>query len=267
LLFRLNTALLTIVVFALVVGLTLVGVAFGHWLRERGEGIREPLGVVQGALVGFVALVLAFGLTMAVGRYEARRAAVVDEANTIGTTYLRAQLLPEPIRSRSLRLLEQYTDTRIALSETVPDSTPYRHDVAAGEVIQRKLWGLAGTAMNASPSTNPPRLYVESLNQMIDQSTTRLGALANRIPTPVIFLQIGLSAFAFCVLAIYLAMLGRAVLPALVGAVIVSLMLLVILDLDRPHRGLITVPDTALTAERASMDLPPAAAAPTPPPR
>jgi hypothetical protein len=267
LLFRLNTAVLTVVVFVVVIGFTLVGVALGRWLRERGEGIREPLGVVQGALIGFVALVLAFGLTMAVGRYEARRTAVVDEANTIGTTYLRAQLLPEPIRSQSMRLLEQYTDTRIALSESVPDSAPFRHDAAAGGVIQRKLWALAGQAMNASPSTNPPRLYVETLNEMIDQSTTRLGALANRIPTPVIFLQFGLSAFAFCVLATYLAMLGRAVFPALVGAVIVSLMLLVILDLDRPHRGLISVPDTALTVERASMNLPPAAEAPAPAPR
>jgi hypothetical protein len=166
-----------------------------------------------------------------------------------------------------MRLLEHYTDTRVGLSESVPDSSPFRREVAAGGVIQRKLWGLAGQAMDDSPSTNPPRLYVEALNEMIDQNTTRLGALANRIPTSVIFLQIGLSAFAFCVLATYLAMLGRAVFPALVGAVIVSLMLLVILDLDRPHRGLISVPDTALTVERASMNLPPAAAAPTPPPR
>ena len=77
-------------------------------------------------------------------------------------------------------------------------------------------------------------------------------------------LQIGLSALAFCVLETYLAMLGRAVFPALVGADIVSVMLLVILDLDRPHRGPIKVPDTALTVQRASMNLPPAAPAPPP---
>src|ERR1700733_2518290 len=100
LLFRLNTLTLAVVVATIVVGTTLVGLLLGRYLRERGEGLREPFGVVQGALVGFVALILAFGLTMAVGRYEARRAAVVDEANTIGTTYLRAQMLPEPIPTR-----------------------------------------------------------------------------------------------------------------------------------------------------------------------
>jgi hypothetical protein len=67
LLFRLSTLELTIVVFAVVVGTTLVGVALGRYLRDRGEGFREPFGVVQAALVGFVALILAFGLSMAVG--------------------------------------------------------------------------------------------------------------------------------------------------------------------------------------------------------
>ena len=67
-----------------------------------------------------VGLILAFGLTLAVGRYEARKAAVVDEANAIGTTNLRAQTLPEPLRSSSLQLLKTYTDTEIALSDAVP---------------------------------------------------------------------------------------------------------------------------------------------------
>ena len=70
-LFRLSSPVLATVVFAVVVGCTIVGVALGRYLRDRGESIREPLGVVQAALVGFVALILAFGLTMAVGRYDA----------------------------------------------------------------------------------------------------------------------------------------------------------------------------------------------------
>jgi hypothetical protein len=265
-LFRLNTLTLAIAVTTIVVGTTLVGVALGRYLRERGDGFREPFGVLQAALVGFVALILAFGLTMAVGRYEARRAAVVNEANTIGTSYLRAQLLPEPIRTRSMRLLTRYTDTRIALSDAVPGSSAFDRASAEGQGIQRQLWALAGDAINESPSSNASRLYVETLNEMIDEHTTRVATLANRIPDSVMFLQIGIAALAFGVLALYLAMLGRAVLPALVGALIVAVMLLVIFDLDRPHRGFITVPSTALVAQRASMDLPPSAAAPTRPP-
>jgi hypothetical protein len=70
--------------------------------RRPGDGaslehLREPLGILQGALVGFKGLVLAFGLSLAVGRYESRRADVANEANAIGTTYLRAQTLDEPV--------------------------------------------------------------------------------------------------------------------------------------------------------------------------
>ena len=150
-LFRLGTPALVLVVFAIVVGCTSIGVASGRYLRERGDGMREPLGVVQAALVGFVALILAFGLTLAVGRYEARRDALVDEANTIGTTYLRAQTLIEPVRAPSLRLLRQYTDDRIALSNAVPDSARFRRASRESQAIQRRLWGLAGEALNASP--------------------------------------------------------------------------------------------------------------------
>ena len=67
--------------------------------------------------------------------------------------------------------------------------------------------------MNDSPVGNASRLYVETLNEMIDAHTTRVAALANRIPDSVMYLQIGVAALAFGVLALYLAMLGRAVLP------------------------------------------------------
>ncbi len=258
--------MLVLVVFVVVFGCTVAGIALGRYLRERGESIREPLGVVQAALIGFVALILAFGLTMAVGRYDARRAAVVDEANVIGTTYLRAQTLVEPMRSESMRLLKKYTDSRIALSYSVPDTAAFRRTSAAGQVLQRKLWTLASEALTLSPQSSAPRLYVETLNEMIDAQSTRLATLENRIPDAVLYLQVGVSALAFGVLGLYLALLGRAVLPPLVGAIMVAVMLLVIFDLDRPHRGFIDVPATALVNERASMVPPPAAVGPALPP-
>src|SRR4029077_13364571 len=116
----------------------------GRAVRHRSEHIREPLGVLQSALLGLVGLVLAFGLALAVGRYESRRTAVVDDANAIGTTYLRAQTMPEPIRTRSLERLVLYTDTSIRLSRSVPGSADAREAVADGDLLQRQLWGLGG---------------------------------------------------------------------------------------------------------------------------
>src|SRR4051812_50004534 len=91
-------------------------------MRRHSQHLSEPLAVLQAALLGMVGLLLAFGLSMAVGRYESRRAAVVADANAIGTTYLRAQTLAEPVRTASLARLRAYTDTSLRLSKSVPST-------------------------------------------------------------------------------------------------------------------------------------------------
>ena len=256
---RLSSVELALVILAILFGATGLGIWIGRVLSRRRSGLKEPLGIMEAALVGLVALLLAFGLSMAVGRYQSRRDAVVLEANAIGTTYLRAQTLAEPMRSQSLELLKQYGDARIALSESVPDST--RFEVAANKSveIQNSLWALAGDALNRDPVASAPRLYVETLNEMIDAHTTRIAALDNRIPPPVLWLQILASALALGFLGMFLASHESGVFMALLAAGLVAVMLLVIFDLDRPERGLITIPDGPIVAVRASMDAPPAA--------
>ena len=263
--FRLSSVELALVLFAIVFGTTGLGLALGHYLRHRSEHLREPLGVLQAALLGLVGLVLAFGLALAVGRYESRRTAVVDDANAIGTTYLRAQTLAEPVRTRSLELLVRYTDTSIRLSRAVPTSAAQRQAVDDGQKLQRELWGLAGQALADAPVASAPRLYVETLNEMIDMQTVRVAALNNRVPGAVLAVEVTFAAVALGLLGFYLAILGRSVLPVLLAAGLISLLLLVTFDLDRPTRGLIRVPATPLTNLRESMDLPPAASGPSRP--
>src|SRR3954468_11581835 len=115
---------------------TAVGYVAGRYLREHEATLREPFGVLQGALLGLVGLILAFGLSLAVGRYQDRRAATVAEANAIGTTYLRAQLLEEPGRTQSLALLRRYTDQAIAVTGEVPSSAGMRRSTAAEGLLQ-----------------------------------------------------------------------------------------------------------------------------------
>jgi hypothetical protein len=263
--FRLTSLELVLILSAVIFGATCLGLFLGRYVRHRAEHLREPLGVLQSALLGLVGLVLAFGLALAVGRYESRREAVVDDANDIGTTYLRAQTLQEPIRTRSLGLLVRYTDTSIRLSQAVPMSDKARQTIADGQKLQRQLWGLAGQALAEAPIASAPRLYVETLNTMIDQQTVRVAALNNRVPGPVLAVEVIFAAVALGLLGFYLAILGRGVLPVLLAAALVCLLLLVTFDLDRPTRGLIKVPATPLTSLRASMELPPAAAAPSKP--
>jgi hypothetical protein len=262
--FRLSSVELGLILLAIVFGTTAVGLLLGRYLRHRSEHLREPVGILQAALLGLVGLVLAFGLALAVGRYESRRTAVVDEANAIGTTYLRAQTLPEPIRTQSLELLVRYTDTTIAYSSSIPNSAEARKAIAGGQLLQRELWGLAGQALADQPVASAPRLYVETLNEMIDMQTVHVAALNNRVPGAVLAVEVGGAAVALALLAFYLAILGRGVSTVMLAAGLITLLLLVTFDLDRPRRGLIEVPDDPLVSLRASMELPPAAAAPTP---
>jgi len=261
--FRLSTWELWLIVAGLVLGFVAVGYLIGRYLHLQAETLREPVGIVQGAFFALVGLILAFGLTLAIGRYDARRAAVVDDANTIGTTYLRAQTLAEPMRTRSLDLLREYADASLALSHAVPTTAGFAAAIAREDVIQRGLWSRAGDALDGAQRDSAPRLYVDALNEMIDQQTVRVAALNNRIPNAVLALEVFGAAFAFGLLALYTAMHGRGATTVVLAGALVTLLLLVIFDLDRPTRGLIRVPDAPLVALRKSMALPPAAHGPT----
>jgi hypothetical protein len=257
--FRLSSWELALIIFAVVGIATLMGLVAGRYLRKHSAALREPFGVLQAALLGVVGLILAFGLSLAVGRYEYRRAATVAEANAIGTTYLRAQLIAEPARSRSLELLRRYTTLAVTISNEIPNSAAMRRTTAKQGVLQRRLWRLAGEAMAAAPVASAPRLYVDSLNSTIDQQSVRLASLDNRVPGAVLALEVIGAAVALALLALHISILGRGLVAMLAAAALVTLLLLVTFDLDRPTRGLIKVPSAPLVSVRASMTLAPAA--------
>ena len=257
-LFRLSSPALILVLLVIIVGSSLAGLLVGRSRREHHHGLRESSGVLQGALLGFMGLVLAFGLSLALGRYEDRRAAVVDDANTIGTTYLRAQTLSEPVRSRSLPLLVAYTDAELQLTDEVSGSELAQRTVARASGLQRELWALAGQAVREEPTATAPRLYEDSLNAMIDQQAVRVAGLNNRVPTEVLLLELIGAAGAMFLVGLHVGLLGRSLTPLLLAAGLVAFLLFVNFDLDRPTRGFIKVPDAPLAALRASMDEPPA---------
>jgi hypothetical protein len=261
--FSLDSWQLGLVVFAVVGGGCAVGVLIGRYLRRHSDHYREGIGALQGALLGLVGLILAFGLSLAVGRYQDRRADVVNDANTIGTAYLRAQTLAEPQRSRSLALLRRYNDLAIRVTYEVPGSASLRATAAEQGRLQQMLWRLGGEAINGRPRDSAPRLYIDSLNAMIDQQGVRLAGLNNHPPNAVLLLELFGAALALGMLALYVSVLGRGLLPVVLAVVVVTFLVLVTFDLDRPTRGFITIPASSLLAEKATMSLPPAA----PPPR
>ena len=155
-LFDLSTAGLALVLFGACLGATALGTFLGRRVRHLSDNLSEPFGVLQAAMLGVVGLILAFGLSLALSRYEDRRAAIVDEANTIGTTYLRAQTLAEPVRSSSLELLVAYTESAIRLSNVHPGQRRggrRRRDRAADSAPTLG----AGRARRSMPRRRPAR--------------------------------------------------------------------------------------------------------------
>jgi hypothetical protein len=257
--FEMSSLALAALLFIIVGGSAAAGTLVGRRIRSRPDAKHESVGVVQGTLLGLVGLLLAFGLTMSVGRYEARRALVVKEANAIGTTFLRAQMLAEPNRTASLELLKRYGDATIDLADQIPNSDQFDAEITNIASLQRELWAAAGDAVNRDSVGTAPRLYIETLNEMINTHTERVSSLRNRVPSTVMLLQVAGSAVALGVLALYLALLGRGLITSLAAASLVIVILLISFDLDRPQRGFITVPYAPLVHVREAMDLPPAA--------
>jgi hypothetical protein len=257
--FRLSSWELALLIFAITAGFTATGFATGRYLRHHSSTLREPFGVLQGALLGIVGLILAFGLSFAVSRYQDRRSVTTAEANAIGTSYLRAQVIAEPERTPSLTLLRRYTDLALAITDEVPNSGRMQRTSAQQQVLQRQLWQLAGRSLAKAPQDTAPRLYVDSLNSTFDLQAARLSALNNKVPDPVLLLEIIGAAAALGLLAFHISLYGRGLAPLIVAAGLVTALLLITFDLDRPARGLINVPDATLQSLQASMGLPPAA--------
>jgi len=263
--FQLSSWALGLVFFGVLLAATGLGMVLGRRVRHRSESLKESFGILQAALLGVVGLLLAFGLSLAVSRYEGRRADVVSESNAIGTTFLRAQTLAEPMRSRSLDLLVHYTRTALRLSDEIPGGSVARAAAASEARDERQLWRLGAEALDRSPLASAPRLYVETLNEMFDGETARVAALGNRVPTAVLLLEVIGAAAAMGLLAAFLALHGSGVLGVFAASALVAFLLLVTADLDRPTRGFIRVPDAALRNQLRSMTLPPAAPAPRSP--
>ncbi|UJA21228.1 DUF4239 domain-containing protein [Thermoleophilia bacterium SCSIO 60948] len=263
-LFELSTAELALVIAAAVLGATALGTFAGQRVRHLSESFGEPLGVLQAAFLGVVGLLLAFGLSLSLSRYEDRRATIVTEANAIGTTYLRAQMLDEPVRTRSLALLRRYTASAIEVADEQPGSAEAQASAAEESRYQQQLWTLAGQAVAAAPNATAPRLYVETLNEMIDAQTSRIAALANRVPSAVLILELLGACLAVGFLAGHLALIGRSAGTVFLASALVAFLLFITVDLDRPTRGPIQVPDTVLVEQLRSMQGPPAASPATP---
>jgi hypothetical protein len=207
----------------------------------KAEVIRQANAVLT-SMLGLLALLLAFTFSAALQRYEDRSQTVVAEANAIGTTYLRARLLPGDLPDEVQVLLRQYLEVRI--QEGRVDATDAeRHEslLQQAQAIQAQLWSHAVRAAQVDDSVVTSGLFIESLNQLIDTSVTRNASLTRQVPEVVLLM--------FATVVLTTATLGyasgvaghRVTLAAFVMVTLIATVAYLIMDLDQPRRGAIQV--------------------------
>lgn len=215
----------------------------GRWLgKSAGGRAGADVSTLEGAVLGLLALMIGFTFAMALSRFDGRRDGVLSEANAIGTTALRARLLPAPYDAEVLRLLQEYVQVRLDVTQHVP--TPAQLDAAMKRSIeiQEELWqhGMAVAAVNKE--FVPTGLFIQALNDMIDNHEGRLTALRSRVPNIVLLALYGAATISSA-FAGYASGSGSrpSRLPIYVMVLLVCGVILLIQDLDRPSTGFITV--------------------------
>ena len=219
---------------------------------ERAFGVRTGL---KSSILGLVALILGFTYSMTSGRFDDRQRLVLDEANSIGTCYLRAGLLSQANAQAIRDTLRRYTDVRIRLFDEGLDPAAYRRNSAEMDAQLDALWRSVEASARSEPDLTRNSQIVPAANAVIDLSSTRAWSVRNHVPPPVILL-LGACIVASGVLTGH--SLGQVKRPSnylwAVQNLLFALVLYVVLDFDRPRRGLIRVDEQPLIEQRDGMN-------------
>jgi hypothetical protein len=221
-----------------------------HFRKKQDKEATVSLGPLLGGLLGMLAFVLAMTFSITTSQHNLRKENVILEANTIGTAYLRADLLDEPIAAEMKELLREYVDIRLqATSGGDMDAI-----LARSVEIHQLLWAKVLSVSRAAPSINT-LLAVQSINDVIDMHEIRVSAgLYGRIPVVIWLALFAITALSMITIGTLVGLSGKrrlvVVIPMLLAfAVLVSL----VVDLNRPQKGMIKVNQQSMISLQQSM--------------
>jgi CDP-diglyceride synthetase len=220
------------------------------------EGSRTGVGAVEGAIFALLGLLLALSFSGAASRFDSRRQLIVEEANSIGTAYLRLDMLSPERRAVLRELFREYVDARLDAYRQFPDEAMVCKGLAQAEAKQKEIWSGAVAATREEVYQSAAMLLLPAINEMIDITTTRSMAARTHPPT-IIFIMLGALLLIGALLAGIAMASGknRSWVHILGFAVVSALTLYVILDLEYPRLGAIQLDafDQALIQVRQSM--------------
>lgn len=211
--------------------------------KSTDHEIKTQTASIQAGVLGLLALLLGFTFSMSLQRYDERSKAVIQEANSIGTAVLRTKLLPQAYEKTAYDLLQRYIDIRIEISQTFLSQREERAEIIErGDEQLAKIWDAGTQAARSDPNPVTTGLFIASLNEMIDKRTERIEIQNRHIPEVILLLLF----FVFVMSGAITGYTGglsmkRAYVPSLLLSLLITMVVFLIIDLDRPKRGLITV--------------------------
>jgi hypothetical protein len=228
------------------------GFRFGKWRHARRKGEKEsPVAAMVASVLGLLAFMLAFTFGLAASRFDARRQAVLEEANALGTTYLRAQLLPQPQRTETARLIREYTEMRTQGF----NAGNIRAIIERSDELHQALWTQAIEAAEKDPHSITTGLFLQSLNETIDLHAKRLFVgLRSRVPMTIWLTLWVLTFIGMFSVGYQTGLSGTRRSPEMpILSFAFAVVLLLIVDLDRAHEGFLRVSQASMKDALSSM--------------
>ena len=238
-----NVTPIPLIALILVVAMLLAALV-GGWMGRRRRRDAPPdapddddtqEGFIISAVLGLLALLLGFTFALAVDRYDARRVLVLDEANAIGTSYLRAQLLEEPHRSRMSGILLDYTVNRVDLGQA-PSASHRAPLLKRNDQLIQDLWSATAASFDTVRGLDFSTSLLETVNAVVDFDSARKTARFARVPVAV-FVVLFLYVLATSGMLGYMTRTARNMghTAVFIGLLVMSLLLIV--DIDGPTTG------------------------------
>lgn len=215
----------------------------------------SPYGVLQAAIFGLLALLIAFSFSLGLARYDARREAIVSEADAIRVVVRRSELLDQKHAALMRGYLSQYVDARIAFAREETDSRIQSGALNRSAALQGQMWNVAVEQAESYKKPIVLRLFVDALDNMFDAADRVEAIMTAHIPDAVIYVLVIVIAFASVLLGIGFGRTERRGTVAIVFfAVVLATVVGANIDLDRPQRGFIRVSLDPLLSVHETID-------------
>src|SRR4030095_14353708 len=234
--------IVAISIFFLILLMNWLGSKYKRWeVRKNPEAEAEGLGPVEGAMLGFMALLLAFTFNMAAHKFEVRRDIIIEEANAIGTAILRCDMYPDSVRSVFRQNFANYLEARIAYYDAGTNEDKIKSTLHDAEIHSGNIWKLAATLAQDRDNIVLSGQMIPALNAMIDIVTIRDDSRLAKVPPLILWMLLLLT-----MVSSFLSGYGqkskrrnRAIVIAF--ALMTTRALYLVIELDRPRRGWISL--------------------------